>query len=166
MVFFQALIKLFSRDNTPEFDNLLVVKKGIELYRKENNFSFEYPQFAVNTQPPPYTDNEGNSVACPYWKDNSELKSLLTKTSFDMVLIDGKHTEDGLYNDLNSFYKYVNSGGLVVCDDIQHADAARSLHRFISEGRDITGYHVWRFLHSNSEYGGTLRRDQGLILKR
>jgi cephalosporin hydroxylase len=158
--------KLFSGDTSPEVDNLLFVKNGLEFYRQENNLDFDYRQFAVNTQPPPYSDNEGNPVACPYWKDDAALQSLLAETSFDLILIDGKHTEDGLYNDLDSFFPFVKSGGLAVCDDLQHPDAARSLHRFIGERRDIAGYAVWRFLHSNSEYGGTLRRDQGLILKR
>ena len=158
--------KLISGDDSPVEDNLLFVKKGIELYKKENDLNFEYRQFAVNTQPPPYTDNEGNTVACPYWKEDNGLKSLLADASFDMILVDGKHTEDGLYNDLQSFFPYVKSGGLVICDDIQHPDAARSLHRFIPENKDIADYYVWHFLRSDSEYDGTLRRDQGLILKK
>ncbi len=158
--------RLFSGEALPEVDNLAFVKKGIELYRQENNFDFEYRQFAVNTQPPPYSDNEGHPVACPYWKDDAGLQSLLAKASFNLVLIDGKHTEDGLYQDLASFFPYLSSGGLVVCDDIQHPDAARSLRRFLPERQDIAGYYVWHFLRSDSEYGGSLRRDQGLILKR
>jgi hypothetical protein len=157
--------RLFSRDNSPAVDNLLFVKKGIELYRKENNLDFEYRQFAVNTQPPPYTDNEGNPVTCPYWKDNSELMSMLAKNSFDIILVDGKHTEDALLNDLQSFSVYANHGGLILCDDIQHPDAARSLHRFVTGNKDIAGYYVWHFLRSDNEYDGTFRRDQGLMLK-
>ncbi len=157
---------LFSHDKTPAEDNLLFVRKGIDLYMKENNLDFEYLQFAVNTQPPPYSDNEGHPVACLYWKDDEKLKTLLTSTAFDFVLIDGKHTDNGLYNDLQSFFPYVKNGGLVICDDIQHRDAAASLHRFIAENKDIADHYVWRFLHSDSEYEGTLRRDQGLILKK
>jgi hypothetical protein len=158
--------RLFSTDRAPVFDNLAFVKKGLELYKQENHMDFTYLQFAVNTQPPPYSDNEDHLVACPYWKDDKELKSLFDRMSFDLILIDGKHTEDGLYNDLQSFFPCLKSGGLMICDDIQHPDAAASLRRFIQGNKAVSDFYVWRFLHSDSEYEGTLRRDQGLILKK
>lgn len=158
--------RLFSEEETPQVDNLSFVKEGIRQYQEEQNIRFEYRQFAVNTQPPPYTDNEGNIVECPYWEDNKELRDMLVKTFFDIVFIDGKHTDNGLFNDLCSFFSNTSKGGLVVCDDIQHPDAAESMHRFIKVNNRIADYTVWRFLRSNNEYGGTLRRDQGLIITR
>ena len=158
--------RLLSSRVSPEIDNLLYVKEGIIRYRRENGLNFEYLQFNVNTQPPPYTDDNGIPVECPYWGDNQELLALLEKESFDMILIDGKHVEDGLYNDLTSFYGHGAGGCLIICDDIQHKDAAESLYRYVRERDDVADYAVWRFLHSSAEYGGTLRRDQGLILKK
>jgi hypothetical protein len=40
------------------------------------------------------------------------------------------------------------------------------LCRFLREQENIADYGVWRYLRSNAEYAGTLRRDQGLIIKR
>jgi hypothetical protein len=158
--------RLLSSRESPEIDNLLYVKEGIDRYRQENGLNFEYLQFNVNTQPPPYTDDNGIPVECPYWKDDRELLALLGRESFDMILIDGKHVEDGLYNDLTSFYGHGTSGCLIVCDDIQHKDAAESLSQHVRERDDVADYAVWRFLHSSAEYAGTLRRDQGLIIKK
>lgn len=159
--------RLFDYRDYPEADNLVYVNEGISRYREEYNLNFEYLQFKVNTQPPPYTDNDGNPIQCPYWRDDGKLLRLLSMVSFDMILIDGKHTEDGLYNDLSSFFDCAASNCLIVCDDIQHIDAAKSLCRFVSERKgDIADYCVWKYLHSNATYSGTRRRDQGLILKK
>jgi len=159
--------RLFAHRGYPEADNLLYVNEGISRYREEHNLNFEYLQFEVNTQPPPYTDNDGNPVQCQYWRDDGKLIQLLSTVSFDMILIDGKHTEDGLYNDLSSFFDCGASNCLIVCDDIQHIDAAKSLRRFAGEREeDIADYCVWKYLHSNAEYAATLRRDQGFILKK
>lgn len=159
--------RLFDYRDYLEADNLIYVNEGIIRYREEYNLNFEYLQFKVNTQPPPYTDNDGNPVQCPYWRDDEKLIRLLSTVSFDMILIDGKHTEDGLYNDLSSFFDCGASNCLIVCDDIQHIDAGKSLCRFVSERKgDIADYCVWKYLHSNATYGGTRRRDQGLILKK
>lgn len=159
--------RLFTHESYPEIDNLLYVNEGISRYREEYDFNFEYLQFALNTQPPPYTDNDGNPVQCSYWRDDRELIRLLGRVSFDMILIDGKHTEDGLYNDLCSFFEYGDNSCLIVCDDIQHIDAAKSLCRFIRKRKqDIADYCLWKYLRANAEYAGTLRRDQGLILKK
>ena len=162
-----SLGRLFTHEGYPQIDNLPYVNEGISRYRGEYNLNFEYSQFEVNTQPPPYTDNDGNPVQCPYWRDDKELIRLLSGVSFDIILIDGKHTEDGLYNDLCSFFACGASNCLIVCDDIQHIDAAKSLCRFVRERKqDIADYCLWKHLHSNAEYAGTLRRDQGLILKK
>jgi len=158
--------RLLSSREAPEIDNLAYVKEGISRYAKEKGYNFEYLQFNVNTQPPPYTDDTGIPAASPYWKDDKQLLALLERESFDLIFIDGKHTDEGLYNDLTSFYGHGANGCLVVCDDIQHQDAAESLRRYIIERNDVADYAVWRFLHSSEEYGGTLRRDQGLIVKK
>lgn len=155
--------KLFSDGSV---DSLPYVTEGISRYRQQNSLNFEYLQFSVNTQPPPYTDEDGNPVQCPHWRDNQELVGLLGKISFDMILIDGLHIGDGLYNDLRSFFGCGKSGSLIVCDDLQHEDVANSLSRFVREQGDIADYCIWRFLRADSEYGGSLRRDQGLILKK
>ncbi len=146
-------------------ENLEYVAKGICRYKEENRLNFEYLQFKVNSQPPPYTDNEGNLVECSYWRENMTLVQLLKQIKFDLILIDGKHTNDGLYNDLMSFFGCGKKGCLFVCDDFQHRDCMRSFYRFTREHRSkIADFCIWRYLHSNAEYGGTLRRDQGLLV--
>jgi hypothetical protein len=158
---------LFTDEGYPEMDNLLYAQEGISRYRKEQGLNFEYLQFQVNTQPPPYTDNEGSPVQCSHWRDDAALVQLLDQTKFDLILIDGKHTGDGLYNDLISFFGYGNPGCLIVCDDLQHKDTIAALTKFVHTHRSrIADYCIWRYLHANAEYGGTLRRDQGLLLKR
>jgi hypothetical protein len=151
----------------PEMGNLKYVREGISRYKEEYGLNFEYLQFEVNTQPPPYTDNEGNPVECPHWREDSALMRLLNQTKFDLILIDGKHTGNGLYNDLSSFFDYCNPGCLIVCDDLQHRDTITSMTKFVRTQRSkIADYCIWRYLHANAEYGGTLRRDQSLLLKR
>lgn len=157
--------KLFI-NSFPEMDNLLYIKEGINQFKKENRLDFDYLQFEVNTQPPPCTDNEGNFVSCPYWRDNRYLVDLLQKTRFDIILIDGKHTDDALYNDLLSFFDYGAKDCLIICDDLQHKDVIRSFSRFIDNHKgDILDYSIWRYLTCDGKYGGTFRRDQGLIVK-
>lgn len=159
--------RLFIRKGCPEMDNLEYVRVGIDLYREGSGVNFEYLQFRVNTQPPPYTDNEGNPVECLRWQEDAALIQLLKRTKFDLILIDGKHTDDGLYNDLTSFFDSADSGCLIMCDDLQHRDCIRSFQRFIREHwLEIAESCVWRYLRADTTYGGTFRRDQGLLLKR
>jgi len=158
---------LFTDEGFPEMDNLKYVWEGISRYREEDGLNFEYLQFQVNTQPQPDTDNEGNPAECSHWREDSALMRLLHQTGFDFIFIDGKHTGDGLYNDLISFFDYGNPGCLLVCDDLQHTDTIASMTRFVRSHRsEIAHYCIWRYLHCDAEYGGTLRRDQGLLLKR
>lgn len=157
---------LFTHEGFPEMDSLKYVWEGISRYKEEHGLNFEYLQFEVNTQPPPYTDNEGNPVECPHWRADGALVLLLDQTWFDLILIDGKHTGDELYNDLISFFDYANPGCLIVCDDLQHRDPIAALTKFVRTHRSkIADYCIWRYLHCNAEYGGTLRRDQGLLFK-
>ncbi|MFQ5890952.1 MAG: class I SAM-dependent methyltransferase [Gemmatimonadota bacterium] len=159
--------RLFTHKGYPEFDNLAYVRDGIARYRAEQGLDFEYMQFRVNTQPPPLTDNEGSVVGCPYWREDPRLLDILRHTRFDLILIDGKHTGDGLYNDLVSFFDYGGSRCLVICDDLQDSDTLGSFARFLGEReRDIADYCIWRYLSSTRKYGGARRRDQGLLLKR
>ena len=158
---------LFTHEGFPEMNNLKYVWEGISRYRKEHGLNFEFSLFKVNTQPPPYTDNESNPVECPHWREDSALIHVLNQNMFDLILIDGKHTGDGLYNDLISFFNYGRPGCLIVCDDLQYRDTIVSLSKFVRIHRSkITDYCIWRYLHANAEYGGILRRDQGLLLKR
>jgi hypothetical protein len=150
-----------------DIDNLHYVREGIDGLNTEMGTHFEYVQFEVNTQPPPYTDNEGHKVSCPYWKDRPDLVALLSENNFELVLIDGKHTDDALLHDMRSFFDCLASGGLLICDDLQHPDAIKSFARFVAENSpDIEEHLVWKFLRADTEYGGTTRRDQGILLKK
>jgi hypothetical protein len=159
--------RVLAGEGVSEIDNLFFVREGIRRYIRESGAEFEYLQFQVNTQPPPFTDNDGNPVHCLHWMEDGRLVELLDRTRFDLILLDGKHTEDGLYNDLVAFFPYASARSLIICDDLQHRDAFASWKRFVTTDQsEITDYCIWTYLHCDTEYGGALRRDQGLIIKR
>lgn len=158
--------KLFAQRGEPDKDNLAYVAEGIRQYKNKKNLNFDYLQFRVNTQPSNRSDNQGIPVECPYWRDSPDLVRLLSMTRFDLIFIDGKHTNDGLYNDLASFFQYGTPHCLLVCDDLQYLEALESFSRFVRDYRkEILDYHIWNFLRANEKYGGTYRRDQGIIMK-
>ena len=142
---------IWGSDLKEPFDNLPYVQEGIERYRQERALDFVYHQFEVDTQ-------DG-------WWEHEALVALMNDTVFDLVLIDGCHEHDGLYNDLVSFWSYGAQDSLFICDDLQHKDPYRSFSRFVCERR-IDRSMIWRFLTSTGLYGGSRRRDQGLLLNR
>ncbi len=85
-----------------------------------------------------------------------ELQELLRPGSFDVLFVDGKHTEDGLYQDMKTFWQFLRPGGLLLCDDLHDAsyrdlfpwagDTITSFQRFTSEfAGDIQEHHVWPY---------------------
>ena len=84
--------------------------------------------FAVNTQPPGSSDNDDVPAGVPHYLENRELLPLLEPESFDLIFVDGKHTGDGLYNDLSSFWPLVKPGGLMLCDDLHDGRLYKGIH--------------------------------------
>ena len=115
--------------------------------------------YRANTQPSGKGDNVGLGVDVPHWSRNPELVRLLQWHDFDVVFVDGKHTKDGLINDLETFWPFVGPGGLVICDDIHDpakyqglfswvGDTWESFHSFVDNYRaDIAEHYIWEFPH-------------------
>ena len=104
--------------------------------------------FRVNTQPEG-SDNNNNPVDCPHWSTIQE-----PFPSFDILFVDGKHTGWGLYNDIMTFWKYLRSGGLLICDDLHDkslewewsGDTINSYCRANRElSTDIKESYIWNF---------------------
>lgn len=116
-------------------------------------------------------DNQGAGEDVPYWQNDQELKETLLFNEFDVLFIDGKHTDDGLLNDLLAFWRCLRRGGLVICDDMHDpadyppgrfdwlGDTWRSYHFFLG-WVFATGHYVWKFPFVPSG-----QRPMGLILK-
>jgi len=151
-------IGIWSKEYGWQIDHLDYVERGIRKFKEEEGLDFDFRLFRVNTQPPPYTDDKNQPIECVRWTECQELIKILDK-KFDFVLIDGKHTEEGLYNDLVSFFPYTREGSLVVCDDLQMEDVRKSYERFLKETK-VTEYLIWDFLSTKTQ-----KRIQGLILK-
>jgi protein-L-isoaspartate O-methyltransferase len=113
--------------------------------------------YRANTQPPGKGDNDGLGVDVSHWSRNPELVRLLQWHDFDVIFVDGKHTEDGLINDLETFWPFVAPGGLIICDDIHDpaeytglfswiGDTWKSFHSFIDNHRaEIADQYIWEF---------------------
>lgn len=112
--------------------------------------------FQANTQPPGRSDNDNVACRALHWSEVPELTQLLVPETFDLLFVDGKHTENGLYNDLKTFWPFLRPGGLLICDDLHDesfreffpwaGDTLRSFSDFISEfSAHIAGHHIWPF---------------------
>lgn len=110
----------------------------------------------ANTQPPGKSDNLNAACQAPHWREIDELTQLLTPGSFDVIFVDGKHTEDGLLNDMRTFWPYLRPGGLLLCDDLHDdtyrgvfpwaGDTLKSFQDFFSGyAADIADTHIWNF---------------------
>ncbi|MFZ2089931.1 MAG: class I SAM-dependent methyltransferase, partial [Desulfobaccales bacterium] len=112
--------------------------------------------FQANTQPPGKSDNDNLACQAPPWDSLPELQELLVRESFDVLFVDGKHTEDGLYQDMKTFWPCLRPGGLLLCDDLHDTsyrqffpwagETVASFERFTAEfAPDIEEHHVWPY---------------------
>ncbi|RPF42905.1 methyltransferase family protein [Thermodesulfitimonas autotrophica] len=133
--------------------------------------------FRANTQPLGKGDNENMGADIPRWHQIPELVNLLKEHEFDLIFVDGKHTEDGLFNDLTTFWPFLKPGGLIVCDDLHDeatyqgifpwaGDTLRSFERFLRDHEpEIEEFFIWDFPQVPPE-GLLGRRPFGLIRKK
>ncbi len=112
--------------------------------------------FQANTQPLGKSDNDNLTCQAPHWSSILELRQLLEPQSFDVLFVDGKHTEDGLYQDMRTFWRFLRPGGLLLCDDLHDAsyreifpwagETVASFERFRTEfADDIEEHHLWPY---------------------
>jgi SAM-dependent methyltransferase len=113
--------------------------------------------YQVNTQPSGKGDNDNLGQEITRWDREPELVRLLQAHEFDVIFVDGKHTEDGLLNDLETFWPFLKSGGLMICDDIHDPaeydgifswvpDTWQSFHTFIQKHcGEIKEHYIWNF---------------------
>jgi len=157
-LFISLDIGIWSKEYGWEVDHLKYADEGIRKFMQEERLNFEFRIFRVNTQPPPFTDNKNQPVECIRWTECEELVKII-KNKFDLILIDGKHTDEGLYNDLTSFFPYGKENCLIICDDLQMKDVKKSYDKFIKETK-VKEHFIWDFLSTKTQ-----KRIQGLILK-
>lgn len=131
--------------------------------------------YQVNTQPEG-SDNFDIATTVPHWFGVEQLVKELEQTPIDLLFIDGKHTDDGLYQDFKSFFPYVRPGGIIICDDL-HDDSypydwagqtLTSFNRILEEFTfGIEESFIWPFPQLSDGYGcQPMSRPFGLIRKR
>ena len=54
----------------------------------------------------------------PHWREVKTLCKELEESPIDLLYIDGKHVDNGQYQDFISFFPFVRSGGLILCNDL------------------------------------------------
>lgn len=115
--------------------------------------------YRANSQPQGVGDNDDIASDIIRWHQIPDLVRLLTQHEFDVIFVDGKHTDNGLLNDLDTVWPLIKEGGLIVCDDL-HDEATykdifpwagqtlASFNTFLnSHSSDIDDFSIWNFPH-------------------
>jgi hypothetical protein len=155
--------------------NIDFARKTLERMVQEIGSQAKLRFYQVNTQPIG-SDNFDWSVSVPRWSEVEELVNELGQTPIDLLFIDGKHTDDGLYHDFKSFFPYVRPGGIIFCDDL-HDDSypyewagqtLDSFNRILKElSFGIEDSYIWQFPQLPDWYDREpILRPFGLIRKR
>jgi len=98
--------------------------------------------YRANSQPASAGDNENIASDVPRWHQIPDLVRLLTGYEFDVIFVDGKHTEDGLLNDFKTFWPFLKECGLIICDDLH--DEATYKNIFPWAGQTIDSFNTFR----------------------
>ncbi|AZN38505.1 class I SAM-dependent methyltransferase [Paenibacillus albus] len=113
--------------------------------------------FQANSQPETLGDNENFGNEVTKWYRIPHLLRALQGELFDIIFVDGKHTEDGLLNDMKTFWRFLKPGGLMICDDLHDPieyegafswtnDTWNSYHHFIQQfDNEIEESMIWNF---------------------
>jgi len=169
---------IYGRQLGADDSNIDFARSQIHAWCDRNKVLKERVRFyCANTQPEGKGDNEDIGAEIQRWHMIPEVVRLLQSHKFDVIFVDGKHTDDGLLNDLNSFWPFLKPGGLMICDDLHDpaeydklfpwvGDTWNSFHTFIqNHSSEITDYHIWNFPQVPPE-GQTGKRPFGLIRKK
>jgi sulfatase maturation enzyme AslB (radical SAM superfamily)/SAM-dependent methyltransferase len=145
-----------SYENAP--NNLVFARERVHEWCRHRGIDTRRVCFyQANTQPPGGGDNDNLGLEVSRWSLIPEVGRLLQDNRFDVIFVDGKHTDDGLLNDLRTFWPFLKPGGLMICDDLhdpeEYAGAMswaghtwRSYHRFLEEHKsDIADQCLWNF---------------------
>ncbi len=168
---------IYAKQLGANFNNIDFARVHIHNWCQNNNIPIEKVRFyCTNTQPFGKGDNENIGVEVLHWSQNSELVRLLEYNYFDIIFVDGKHTEDGLFNDLQTFWKFLRPGGLIICDDLHDPSSThflwsghtlQSYNRFLSKyEKEVEDSYIWNYpkVKSYDSAGGL--RPFGLIRKK
>ncbi len=158
-------------------NNLTFAARKIHAWCEKKSISPERVKFfQANTQPQGKSDNDNLACQAPHWRDLPELQELCEHESFDVLFVDGKHNEDGLYQDMKTFWQFLRPGGLLLCDDLHDTsyqdifpwagETVASFQRFVAEfAGDIQEHHIWPFPRVLPD-GAAGLRPFGLIRKK
>ncbi len=120
-----TMLMLLGREKTPidftifDIGHHAYIKPCLEyIQNKFNYINFEYI--------------EGDSVlTIPKWIDDNP--SLVN--SFDVVHVDGGHSENCIKNDMINADKLVNLDGIIIIDDTNHSHINRYVNIYVSSGK-------------------------------
>jgi predicted O-methyltransferase YrrM len=102
--------------------------------------------YRANSQPERIGDNENAGAEIHRWHQIPELVRLLTQYEFDVIFVDGKHTDDGLFNDFVLVWPMLRDGGFLICDDLH--DEATYKNVFPWAGQTLASFHRFAAAHS------------------
>lgn len=103
--------------------------------------------FQTNTQPAGSGDNNDAGSDIIRWNELPELVRILKQNNFDVIFVDGKHTGDGLFNDLVSFWPFLKEGGLIICDDLHNEKTYKEIFPWV--GYTLRSFNKFIQLHRN-----------------
>jgi predicted O-methyltransferase YrrM len=98
--------------------------------------------YKANSQPAGIGDNENIASDVLRWHQIPDLVRLLTGYEFDVIFVDGKHTDNGLLNDFKTFWPFLKEGGLIICDDLHDEVTYKNI--FPWAGQTIDSFNTFR----------------------
>jgi predicted O-methyltransferase YrrM len=101
--------------------------------------------YRANSQPERIGDNENTGAEIHRWHQVPDLVRLLTQYEFDVIFVDGKHTDDGLFNDFVTVWPMLREGGLMICDDLHDEATYRDI--FSWAGQTLASFHRFEDTH-------------------
>ncbi|HUK93189.1 MAG TPA: class I SAM-dependent methyltransferase, partial [Methanomicrobiales archaeon] len=128
-------------------NNIMYTRTRIHSWCCRQGIPIERVRFyKANSQPEGIGDNEDSGSEILRWHRIPDLLRLLQAHEFDVIFVDGKHTGDGLLNDLLTFWPFLKEGGLLICDDLHEEEKYRGV--FPWAGQTLASYN--RFLHDRN----------------
>jgi hypothetical protein len=122
-----TMLMLLGRSNTPL--NFTIFDIGFHLYTKP---SFEYIKSKFPHVKFEYVEGD-STIIMPEWINNH--KELLNK--YDVVHVDGGHTDHCISNDMINADLLVKINGIVIIDDTNHHTINKYVNLYLSSGKYI-----------------------------